>query len=141
MNGKFFLDTNLFVYGFDTGQKKKQRKAREIVGQALSQKTGIISFQVIQEFLNVATRKFSKPLTVQDSKQYLGKILYPLCEVFPTESLYTTALDISTETQYSFYDSLIIAAASIGQCKVLYTEDLCHQRVVHGVTIVNPFQA
>ena len=66
--------------------------------------------------------------------------LVALCEIFPTESLYTTALDISNETQYSFYDSLIIAAASTGRCKILYTEDLCDQRIVHGVTIINPFQ-
>jgi len=140
MKDKFFIDTNLFAYSFDASAKKKQRRSREIIAEALSQKTGIISFQVIQEFLNIAIRKFRQPLTIHDSKQYLSKILYPLCEIFPTEPLYTTALDISSETQYSFYDSLIIAAASTGRCKILYTEDLCHQRTVHGLTIINPFE-
>jgi len=140
MSAKFFIDTNLFVYSFDSRAKKKQRKAKEIITEALSKNTGIISFQVIQEFLNVATKKFSQPLTIKDSKHYLSKILYPLCEIFPNEALYTRAPDISNDTQYSFYDSLIISAASTGRCKILYTEDLCDQRIVHGVTIINPFQ-
>lgn len=134
------MDTNIFVYSFDSRAKKKQRTAKDVVTEALSQNAGIISFQVIQEFLNVATRKFKQPLTVRDSKLYLNRVLFPLCEIFPNESLYATALDVTSETQYTFYDSLILAAAVAGKCKTLYSEDLCHQRTVRGVTIINPFQ-
>jgi len=79
-------------------------------------------------------------MKVADSKLYLNKVLYPLCEVIPSEPLYTTALEISAHTQYSFYDSLILAAAALARCKFVYTEDLCHERSVHGVTIINPFK-
>ena len=137
---KLFVDTNIFVYSFDSSAKKKQRKAKDVIAEALAPNSGIISFQVIQEFLNVATRKFRRPLTVRDSKFYLDRVLFPLCEIFPNESLYATALDITSETQYTFYDSLILAAASAGNCKMLYSEDLCHERIVRGVTIINPFQ-
>lgn len=140
MGAKFFVDTNIFVYSFDSSAKKKQRKAKDVIAEALAPNSGIISFQVIQEFLNVATRKFRRPLTVRDSKFYLDRVLFPLCEIFPNESLYATALDITSETQYTFYDSLILAAASAGNCKMLYSEDLCHERIVRGVTIINPFQ-
>ena len=140
MDARFFVDTNIFVYSFDSRAKKKQRTAKDVVTEALSQNAGIISFQVIQEFLNVATRKFKQPLTVRDSKLYLNRVLFPLCEIFPNESLYATALDVTSETQYTFYDSLILAAAVAGKCKTLYSEDLCHQRTVRGVTIINPFQ-
>ena len=140
MGARFFVDTNIFVYSFDSRAKKKQRTAKDVVTEALSQNAGIISFQVIQEFLNVATRKFKQPLTVRDSKLYLNRVLFPLCEIFPNESLYATALDVTSETQYTFYDSLILAAAVAGKCKTLYSEDLCHQRTVRGVTIINPFQ-
>ncbi len=140
MSDRFFIDTNVFVYSFDATAKRKQQIARELVASALSQNTGMISYQVIQEFLNVATQKFAQPLTPQDAKQYLTQVLYPLCEVFPTESLYSAALDLSIETQYSFYDSLILAAAVAGGCRTLHSEDLCHGRTVAGVTIQNPFR-
>jgi predicted nucleic acid-binding protein len=140
MSDKFFIDTNVFVYSFDPTAKRKQKIAKDLVASALAQNTGIVSYQVIQEFLNVATQKFAQPLTPQDAKQYLAQVLYPLCEVFPTESLYSVALDLSKDTQYSFYDSLILAAAVAGGCKTLYSEDLCHGRTVAGVTIQNPFR-
>ena len=141
MNDKCFIDTNVFVYTFDKKARKKQKTAQDLIAGALSTGMGVISFQVVQEFFNVATRKFSQPMKVPDCKLYLHKILYPLCEVLPSEALYTTALEITGHTQYSFYDSLILAAAAQAQCRVVYTEDLCHERSVHGVTIVNPFRA
>lgn len=140
MSGKFFLDTNIFVYSFDIRAKKKQKIARDLISTALSQNTGIISYQVVQEFLSVATRKFVKPLTPPDAKRYLSQILYPLCDVLPSESLYASALDLSRDTQYGFYDSLIVASAITSGCKTLYTEDLCHERTINTITIINPFK-
>jgi len=66
MNGKFFIDTNIFVFTFDSSNREKQKLSKEIVAQALEDSTGIISYQVIQEFLNVSTKKFKSPLTVAD---------------------------------------------------------------------------
>jgi len=65
-----------------------------MVESALRDRTAIISFQVIQEFLNVATRKFAVPLTEADSALYLKKVLNPLCEVHSSIDLYQDALDI-----------------------------------------------
>jgi len=41
--------------------------------------------------------------------------------------------------KYSFYDSLIIAAALQSECTLLYTEDFQHGQDVEGVTLTNPF--
>lgn len=139
MSAKHFLDTNIFVYSFDEGAKKKREKARELIGETLSEATGIISTQVIQEFLSVALKKFSTPMTVEDAQLYLDTVLAPLCEVYPSLSLYQTTLRLQKETGYSFYDALIVAAALAGRCQVIYSEDLQDGRVVEGVRIVNPF--
>jgi len=72
----------------------KRETARMMVESALRDRTAIISFQVIQEFLNVATRKFAVPLTEADSALYLKKVLNPLCEVHSSIDLYQDALDI-----------------------------------------------
>lgn len=140
MNGKHFLDTNVFVYMFDRTAPEKQAQAKQMVQEALVSSTGIISTQVIQEFLNVASRKFSVTLSVEDSHSLLRRVLYPLCQINPDLELYEDSLWIQAETGYAFYDSLILAAAVRAGCDVLYSEDMQHGRVVRGTLIQNPFQ-
>ena len=138
MSAKYFIDTNIFVYSFDHRQPEKQQRARALILGALETGSGIISTQVIQEFLNVATLKFATPLTIEDSKTYLRQVLNPLCQVYPNLLLYETCLDIQAETKYSFYDSLILAAAIQGGCDTLYSEDLQDGQQVRKLRIVNP---
>jgi predicted nucleic acid-binding protein len=59
--------------------------------------------------------------------------------VFPSAELYDHALQLRAETGYSFYDSLIVAAALEAGCKTVYSEDLQHNRKLHGLEIKNPF--
>ena len=139
MPDRYFLDTNIFVYTFDDREPKKKARAQELVSDALSHRRGIISFQVVQEFLNVATRKFAQPLSSSDARVYLDRVLGPLCEVLPTLDLYRSALGLAERWKFSFYDSVIIAAAIQGECEILYSEDLQHRQSVEGVSVVNPF--
>ena len=139
MNGKYFIDTNIFVYTFDSSDSEKQKLSKQIVAHALENSTGVISYQVIQEFLNVSTKKFKSPLTSTDCQRYLNVILEPLCEVFSNIELYHQALDILERWHYSFYDSLIISAALKADCKFIYSEDLQHNQKIQNVTIINPF--
>jgi len=139
MNDKYFLDTNIFVYCFDDRQPEKKVRSLALIADALQTGDGIISTQVIQEFLNVATRKFSVPLKPEDGKVYLRKVMHPLCQVFLDLDLYLTALDILRETGYSFYDSIILAGALRGGCTILYTEDFHAGQQVGQVKIINPF--
>ena len=140
MNDKFFMDSNILIYTFDSKAPRKQEIARELVATALKTQKGIISFQVVQEFLNVATRKFETPLTEAEAEKYINQVLTPLCEVFINMELYIKAVKIMERWQYSFYDSLIITAALQAECKILYTEDLQHGQVIElTLTIKNPF--
>lgn len=141
MSAEFFLDTNIFVYSFDAGSPRKSTAAFKLIRDALKTGKGIISTQVVQEFLNVATAKFSTPMTAEDAGEFLHKVLNPLCKVYPDLKLYAAALEIRAETGYSFYDALILAAAIQGSCEVLYSEDLQAGQVVRGVRIENPFAA
>ncbi len=139
MNAKVFIDTNVFIYSFDQRNPVKQARAAELIAYALESGNGMISTQVIQEFLNVATQKFKVPLKIEDCLTYLGKVLNPLCHVIPGLALYETCLHIQGETHYSFYDSLILASAFHGGCEILYSEDLQDGQRIRGVQIVNPF--
>ena len=141
MSEKYFLDTNIFVYCFDDGQPQKKVRSLALIADALQTGDGIISTQVMQEFLNVATRKFSVPLKPDDAKVYLQKVMYPLCYVYPDLDLYQKALDILRDTGYSFYDSLILSGAIRGGCTILYSEDFQAGQQVDCVKIINPFDS
>ena len=139
MNDKFFLDTNVFVYSFDNRHKSKQKKAQSLIDDALSKNAGVISYQVVQEFFNVALKKFTIPLTHKDCTLYLEQTLMPLCDIYPNVDLYKHALHVHKETGFSFYDSLIVAGGLKGGCTILYSEDLQHGQKIEGLTIHNPF--
>ena len=66
MSGRYFLDTNVFVYTFDKDSPDKRARANELIKTALLEGTGCMSFQVIQEFMNVALRKFESSLSIPD---------------------------------------------------------------------------
>ncbi len=138
MKDKFFLDTNIIVYAFEPSLEDKKKVSDKLIKNALSGR-GCVSFQVIQEFLNVVTKKFRIPLKIEDIQLHLEKIIYPICEIFPTKELYVSALDINQRWQFSFYDSLIIAAAHEANCSILYSEDLQHNQKINDLTVTNPF--
>ncbi len=139
MRDKYFIDTNIFVYSFNSEDNNKRRISLELISGALTNHNGCISYQVVQEFLNVARRKFVKPLSIPDCQRYLGSVLEPLCEVYASGGLYYQALEISERWQYSFYDSLIIVAAINAECSLLYSEDFQPGQKIQNITIVNPF--
>ena len=136
----FFLDTNIFVYSFDPRSPAKKRAAIELIRYAFESQTGIISTQVVQEFLNVATGKLEVPFKARDAKDYLTGVLAPLCQVFPTFELYDRAISIRELYGLSFYDSLIVGGALQARCKTLVTEDLPAGHRFESLTVLNPFQ-
>lgn len=137
--GLFFMDTNILVYGFDSTAPRKKEIARQLIAGALATRNGIISTQVVQEFVSLALRKFAQPMSVAECRVYLQATLLPLCQYFPSLSSYDRALLIVQETGYHFYDALIVTAAVESGCRTLYSEDLQHGRVIQGLSIVNPF--
>ncbi len=139
MPAEFFLDTNVFVYTFDASAPAKRSRARELVRDALETGDGVISWQVAQEFLNLALHRFERPLTPREAAEYLDEVLAPLCHVFPSQELLRDALAIHTESGFRFYDSLIVAGASASGARTLYTEDLQSGRELRGLRITNPF--
>ena len=139
MKGRFFLDSNILVYTFSRQDPEKRVLAQRLVQKALESQRGAISWQVVQEFLNVAQRKFPATFTPAHLKIYLDQFLSPLCQVYPSIELYRTAVNITERWQYSFYDALILASACESGSQTLYTEDLQHGQELLGLQIINPF--
>lgn len=139
MNDRFFLDTNIFAYSFDPGSPQKAKNAKQLILRGIATRKGVVSYQVVQEFFNVAFRKFSQPMMTAEAEQYLQTVFRPMLAVQSSQLLFSQALQVYANGKLSWYDSLIIAAASESQCKILYTEDMQHGQRYGELQILNPF--
>ena len=139
MNVEHFLDTNIFVYMLDETDDLKRRRAEQLVSHSIESGTGCISYQVVQETLNVATRRLG--FAADDSCTLLADVLVPLWTVHPSRELYERGLALRDRYGFSFYDSMIVAGAIQSGCVRLYSEDLQHGQRIQSLTVENPFRA
>lgn len=136
--GRVFVDTNIFVYAFDTSANGRRSQADELLEAIWKSGNGCASVQVLQEFYVNATRKGANPPsphTVRRRISELGRwrIHEPLFEDV------LSAIDLHQEAQISFWDAMILQSASKLGCQTLYSEDLNSGQKIAGVEIVNPF--
>ncbi len=127
-----FFDTSVLLYLLSNDARKADRV------EALLAQRGIISVQVLNEFAVVALRKVGLPL--RDIKEILDTIR-AVCTVEPlTVTTHDRGMEICERYKFSFYDSVMIAAALIAGSKVLYSEDMQHGQVIdRQLRVVNPF--
>jgi predicted nucleic acid-binding protein len=111
-----------------------------LIQQVLETRNACISYQVIQETLNVVTRKLPFPMSTENARRFLEQILIPLWQTMPSPALYQQGLELQARYGFSFYDALIVAAALESGCTRLYTEDLQHGQQVGELLIENPFR-
>lgn len=111
MSDRFFLDTNIFVHAFDAKSPAKAKRAAQLIRQPADTGNGVVSYQVVQEFFNVAFRRFQQPMNVAEAEQYLITVFRPLLAVHSSPALYVEALRIAGKYRLSWYDCIVVAAA------------------------------
>jgi predicted nucleic acid-binding protein len=139
MSGRFFLDTNIFVYAFDRSAPTKAKKAAGLVRDAVDTGRGVVSYQVVQEFFNVAFRRFAKPMSVAEAEQYLITVFRPLLAIHSSPALFVEALRVRDKYHLAWYDAIIFASAFEAQCDKLYSEGFQHGQKIESLRIENPF--
>lgn len=132
MPAERFFDTNILIYAFAANDSRSAR------AEALIADGGVIGVQVLNEFTNVTRRELT-----WDWKQVeaaLGVIEDLLGPVRPlTAEIHAEAVTLARNHRLSFYDALIVAAATDAGCRLVFSEDLQHGRKFGAVTIENPF--
>jgi predicted nucleic acid-binding protein len=132
MSAKPFLDTNVLIYAFAANDP------RSAAAEALIAAGGVISVQVLNEFVNVSRRKLRRDWAhIESEIAVLRALLDPPVPV--TIELHDAAVACAREHGFAFYDALIVAAATRAGCSVLYSEDMHHGRIIDHLTIHNPF--
>ena len=131
--GSAFFDTNILLY-LVSGDLAKANRAEALIAAG-----GVISVQVLNEFVSVASRKLA--MSLPEIREVLSAIR-AICAVEPLSiQTHDLGVDLAERFRLSFYDALIVAAAVLAKCDTLYSEDMQDGQRIEKVTIRNPFAA
>jgi predicted nucleic acid-binding protein len=131
---KVFFDSSVLIYALS------RKDSRSRVAEDLLVLGGSISVQVLNEFVNVASRKLR--LDWERIEAALAEIRFFLDEpLHLTTETHDQGIRIAKRYRYHIYDSLIIASALKVGAGVLYSEDMQHGQRIEKLTIVNPFRS
>jgi predicted nucleic acid-binding protein len=135
---KIFVDTNILVYGHDVDAGQKHQIAQGLLFDLWNTRTGVLSVQVLQEFYVTITRKLIHPLSAKEARNIIRNYLTWHIEINDSLSV-LNASQIEENYKVSFWDALIVAAASKANVSKILTEDLSAGQVIDGILIENPF--
>lgn len=129
-----FVDTNVLIYSV-SDEADKQQKARTLVAQVPEV---VISAQVLSEFTNACLRR---DLLTLDEIEPISEAWMTAFEVVSVDvDVIQRAYAIKRRYGYSWWDSVMLAAAVVAECEVVYTEDLQDQQFIdEQLRIENPF--
>jgi len=133
MPAKAFFDTNVLIYAL-AEDDPRSTQAEELLASG-----GVLSVQILNEFVSVARRKilmsWSEVTEALDAFRVLCPSPLPI-----TVETHEAALRIAEKHGYNIYDALIVSAALEAGCTTLYSEDLQDGQVIDGrITVRNPF--
>jgi predicted nucleic acid-binding protein len=109
MSARIFVDTNILIYAHDVDAGAKHQVAKNVLRELWSQRSGVLSMQVLQEFYVNVTRKIASPISKDVARLVVNSYSVWCIETTPAEI--TTAFRIEDESRIRFWDALIVAAA------------------------------
>lgn len=137
MNGRTFVDTNVLIYAHDVDAKEKHDTARSVLRELWSERNGVLSTQVLQEFYVNVTRKIPRPLSKPSARLVVGS--YTVWCVDTTPGEISVAFQIEDASRIGFWDALIVASALKSGATRILSEDLNPGQMIAGIRIENPF--
>lgn len=138
MSEKTFVDSNVLIYAHDVDARHKHETAKRVMAELWSDRTGVLSPQVLQEFYVNVTRKISSPLPREKARLVVNT--YAVWSVETTTAELLNAFRIEDDFRIGFWDALIISSAlKAGAVRVL-SEDFSAGQVIAGVRVENPFR-
>jgi predicted nucleic acid-binding protein len=138
MSDKVLLDTNLWVYLYSKAPLDKYEKVNTILLSYIE--SLIVNTQILGELYNVLLKK--KFQTQAQAQEIISQLVAGFDVSQITVMQVVEAIRINARYGYSYWDSLLIAAALHNDCRILYSEDMQHQQLIGDkLRIINPFVA
>ncbi len=133
MSGSF-LDTNVLIYAASADVANAEK------AEALIAAGGIISVQVLNEFVSVSQGKLKHRWA--ETSGYLRAIRHLLTVCPLTIEVHDAAVSLAQRYGLHIYDATIAAAALRSDCDTLYSEDMHDGLFIEGtLRVINPFSS
>ena len=104
-----FFDTNILVYAFLPGDPVRMERAQTLMGDTVEAAVGVVSYQVWQEFVSVAIRKFKVKPGALEVMELFETLSETMQTVHSSEQLFTAATRLWNNYSLAWYDALIVA--------------------------------
>jgi predicted nucleic acid-binding protein len=139
-NGKMncFADTNLIVYTMDPTETKKRLLAKDFLNRIIDHHTLVLSPQSLNEFYRVVTE--TRRLIPRNDAQSIVWGWSKFCTAPYDFEVTQQAWRIHDRYGYGWWDSMLLASASLADCELFLSEDMRHEQQIENVTILNPFK-
>jgi len=139
MTDRVLVDTNILVYAHDPSAGKKNRQSIEILDELRTSRTGVLSTQVVMEFVRAVTGRIPNPMSMKSAASQ-ARIFLAAWPVVPiTGIIVDEALRGVIAHRLSLWDSQIWATARMNQIRSVLSEDFDHGTEIGGVRFRNPF--
>jgi predicted nucleic acid-binding protein len=130
------LDTNVLAYVEGVNGESRQRPAIDLV-QGLAKSETLVPAQARGELNNVLVRKSGWTGDRARAAVMTCRDAFPLAPT--TEApIIVAAADLAADHRRGIWDSLMLAVAAEGSCRLLLSEDLQDGFSWRGVTVANP---
>ncbi len=136
MPANSFVDSNIWLYALiQNGIDDRHQQAADLLIQL---DFPIVNSQVIRETCSNLKKKSIIP---EEKIQVLIHGWYQSCKVIHSNAAqHLLASHLRDNYSFSYWDSLIVAAALDAGCTTLFSEDMQHgQQIENVLTITNPF--
>jgi len=139
MSAVCFVDSNILVYSRDASEPDKQPKAHEWLARLWAERCGRISVQVLSEYFVTVTSKLVPGLPPEEAWRDVTNLF--AWRPLPIDArLLGAARVVQLDFGFSWWDSLIVAAAKTSDCDYLLTEDIQDGQDLGGMIVINPLK-
>jgi predicted nucleic acid-binding protein len=133
-----FVDTNLLVYSLDPRETERRRAAGALLKNLVDTGTLVLSPQSLNECYRALTER--RDLLPRHAARAYVVSLLRFCTAPYDFDVTRRAWQIQERHRFGWWDTMLLASASLARCSFFFSEDMQHERAVEGLTILNPFR-
>jgi predicted nucleic acid-binding protein len=137
MTGNLFIDSNIWLYSFVDSYREKYEIAKNLIKS--NEEKIVLSIQVVNEVCFNLLRKanFDESQIQELIDSFFKRYRFSRFD----KDLLKKGSKLRERYSLSFWDSLILSAALLSSCDIIYSEDMQHNLLIENkLKIVNPFE-
>ncbi|MBI2499408.1 PIN domain-containing protein [Candidatus Woesearchaeota archaeon] len=142
-NSFSLIDSNILIYAYDKSETIKNAIAEKILEDIFTnKKNAAVSTQNLSEFFVNITNKIEKPISIIEAYYVIQEIISMsnVKTLIIEKQTIPNAIDISSEFNTSYWDSLIVSVMQENNIHTIITENEQDFKKIPWLEVINPFK-